>query len=112
MPDNSFQECYKNHALMLPSERYREFLYMKEAQKKYDKDKRALSEYKKKKMILTRKHISGIVGVDSLTQEGTENFADERENLLQDKAYGDAHAERRKHFLAEKNRATDEAALR
>merc|ERR1719313_667111 len=99
MPDNSFQECYKNHALMLPSERYREFLYMKEAQKKYDKDKRALSEYKKKKMILTRKHISGIVGVDSLTQPGTENFADERANVLRDQACKDAHATFRKDFL-------------
>lgn len=111
-PDNTYFECYKNHGLMIPSERYREFLYMKEAEKKYQKDKRALSEFKKKKMILTRKHVSGIVGVDSLTQEGTENFQEERENLLHEHDYREAHAERRQHFLAEKNHATDEAALR
>eukprot|EP00746_Dinoflagellata_sp_MGD_P167034 gnl/MRDRNA2_/MRDRNA2_97339_c0_seq1.p1 gnl/MRDRNA2_/MRDRNA2_97339_c0~~gnl/MRDRNA2_/MRDRNA2_97339_c0_seq1.p1 ORF type:complete len:329 (-),score=54.47 gnl/MRDRNA2_/MRDRNA2_97339_c0_seq1:57-1043(-) len=111
-PDNSYFECYKNHGLMTPSERYREFLYMKEAEKKYKQDKRALSEFKKKKMVLTRKHISGIVGVDSLTQEGTENFVQEREHLLHDQGYRDDHAERRHHFLAEKNHATDEAALR
>lgn len=111
-PDNSYFECYKNHGLMIPSERYREFLYMKEAEKKYKEDKRALSLYKKKKMILTRKHISGIVGVDSLTQEGTENFPEEREVYLREKAYSDAHADRRKSFLEEKNHGTDEAALR
>jgi len=112
MPDDSFIELYKNHALMLPSERQREFQYMKHAEKKWREDKRAVSEYKKKVMTLTRKHRSGIVGVDSLTQEGTENFAEERENLVRDAAYRDAHGSRRMEFLAKKNMATDEAALR
>lgn len=112
MPDPSFVEMYKNHALMTPSERYREFLYMKESEKKWREDKRALSEYKKRSMILTRTHSSGILGVDSLTQEGTENFGEQRENMLRVTAYKDAHDARRKKFLTEKYHASDEAALR
>jgi hypothetical protein len=112
MPDNTYVECFQNHALMTPSERYREFVYMKNGEKKWREDKRALAEYKKKKMVLTRKHNSGIVGIDSLTQEGTENFVGERENMLRDEEYRGAHASRRKQFLTDKNYATDEAALR
>lgn len=112
IPDATFTELYRNHGLMTVSERYREFLYMKEKEKQWRADKRALSEYNKKKMILTRKHKSGIEGIDSFTQPGTENFAEEREIFLRNQAYKEAHAMRRKEFLTEKSYATDEAALR
>jgi len=112
LPDASFVALYQNHGLMTASERYREFLYMKEHEKQWREDKRALSEYKKRKMVLTRKHKSGIVGIDSLTQHGTENFPEERANLLHEQACFDTHDRRRNEFLTNGNYATDEAALR
>lgn len=111
-PDDSFIALYKNHSLMLPSERLREAKVICDSEKKWRQDKRQLFDYKKRKMCVQRKHRTGILGVDSLLHEGSENFVEEHQHYIHDRALKEAHAARRRDFLAEQNRASDDVAFR
>jgi len=111
-PDNSFIELYKNHNLMTPSERYRDFLKIRDGEKQWRADKRAKADYKKRVLVLERQHRTGVLGVDSMMHEGTENYIRAQQEHRCESEQREAFGERRHEFLANQRRASDEVAHR
>eukprot|EP00927_Polykrikos_kofoidii_P017111 TRINITY_DN17769_c2_g1_i1.p1 TRINITY_DN17769_c2_g1~~TRINITY_DN17769_c2_g1_i1.p1 ORF type:complete len:370 (+),score=37.31 TRINITY_DN17769_c2_g1_i1:38-1147(+) len=69
---------YENRGLMLPSERYREHLAMKDCQKAWRQDRAAIFQHNKQMKALENRHANGIVGIDSPMYSDTELFARQR----------------------------------
>lgn len=106
--DCEFIKLYKNHSLMLPSERYREHLRMKEAEKQWHQDRENLFRYRKRMNVLERKHPEGVVGVDGPLFPGTKLYAERRGHMLEQAERRLHHAEGRFNTLAAQAKA-DEA---
>merc|ERR1719492_504417 len=111
-PDDKFLKLYRNTSLMLPSERYKEHLYMKEAKKQYDKDKEAIFMYRKRVQALEKLHPNGIVGVDGPLHPGTRLYADRQTHLLGAADRHAEHEEARFYHLAERMASDDATACR
>lgn len=105
--DMEFIKLYQNHSLMLPSERYREHLQMKVAEKKWREDRDTVFMYKKRCRILERKHPEGILGVDGPMFPDTELYAKQREQYLMEAEHKLKCSEDRYNVLAEKKAADD-----
>eukprot|EP00928_Gymnodinium_smaydae_P080540 TRINITY_DN64214_c0_g1_i1.p1 TRINITY_DN64214_c0_g1~~TRINITY_DN64214_c0_g1_i1.p1 ORF type:complete len:336 (-),score=68.44 TRINITY_DN64214_c0_g1_i1:71-1078(-) len=89
--DSSFLKMYKNHSLMMPSERYKEHLAMKAGEQKWREDRDATFRYKKRRQVLERHYPNGVIGIDGPTYEGTQLYAQRRAQL---QAAGDVHADK------------------
>lgn len=105
--DTEFIKLYKNHSLMLPSERWKEHLKMKEAEKQWHIDRETIFKYKRRINVLERKHQEGIVGVDGPTFPETQLYADRHAHLAAQEERSQNHAQRRFEYLAERKRAED-----
>jgi len=111
-PENSHVKMFENHSLMMPSERFQEFLQMKAGAKKWQEDRDASFFYKKRIRTLENHYPNGILGIDGPTFPDTQLYAQRREQLL---GYGDLksrQAEARHDHLSYKNEAQDGAAFR
>jgi len=110
--DDGFVQCYKNHSLMLPSERYKEHLYMKKAEKKWHEDRETVFRYRKRMQVLERHYPGGVVGMDGPTHPGTELYGDRRQHLINQQDRRSAHDVRRAEFLDGQQMAQDATAFR
>lgn len=110
--DSSFIEMYKNHSLMLPSERYKEHLAMKAGEKKWREDRESVFRYKKKINVLERKHPEGILGVDGPTYPETVLYANRQQQMLAEAERREMHAENRFGNLANQWHSDDAVAMR
>lgn len=111
-PDDTFLKLYKNQSLMMPSERYKEHLYMKQAKKEYDKDREAIFMYRKRVNALERHYPNGVVGVDGPMHPGTILYADRQKHLLGAAGRHAEHEEARFHHLKERMASDDATACR
>lgn len=109
--DTSFLELYKNHNLMLPSERFREFMVMKDGERQWRKDREAIFFHKKRHQMIERHHKQGVVGIDGPGHEGTKLYANIREVHEHRRAKSEAHAADRKAHLGYQTASSDTVAL-
>eukprot|EP00441_Pelagodinium_beii_P022680 CAMPEP_0197661336 /NCGR_PEP_ID=MMETSP1338-20131121/51393_1 /TAXON_ID=43686 ORGANISM="Pelagodinium beii, Strain RCC1491" /NCGR_SAMPLE_ID=MMETSP1338 /ASSEMBLY_ACC=CAM_ASM_000754 /LENGTH=339 /DNA_ID=CAMNT_0043238873 /DNA_START=47 /DNA_END=1066 /DNA_ORIENTATION=- len=110
--DDSFIAMYKNHSLMLPSERYKEHLKMKAGHQKWKEERDAVFRYRKRMQVLERKHPEGILGVDGPTHPDTILYRDRHEQLAQQAELKAQHAEGRFAHLHAQNVSDDAVAHR
>mmetsp|Transcript_6872 Transcript_6872/g.19259 ORF Transcript_6872/g.19259 Transcript_6872/m.19259 type:complete len:305 (+) Transcript_6872:72-986(+) len=110
--NGDFINAFKNDALMLPSERYKEHIYMKEAQEQWKADRAATFNYKKRMTILERKHPEGILGMDGPLHPGTRLYAQQRAHLVAAAERKEAHSQARFAHLHDQSRADDATACR
>lgn len=107
-----FVQMMENKALMLPSERYKEHLKMKESHKQWVQDRKDLFNYKKRLTILERKHPEGVLGIDGPLHPGTVLYADRRAHMLTMAERKDAHGQARFEHLQGQHRTDDATACR
>lgn len=110
--NNDYVECLENRSLMMPSERYKEHIYMKEAEKKWRQDRKDHFLYKKRMRIIERQHPGGIVGVDGPMMPDTQLYADQRSYYEANIDRRAVHAEARHDQLSSKALADDATAMR
>lgn len=110
--DTTFLEAYQNHNLMLPSERFREHLYMKEGERQWRADREAMFLHNKRKRLVERHHKQGIVGIDGPGHEGTTLYAGHRNIHEHQKATSARHTEGRREHLWYQSNAADAASFR
>jgi hypothetical protein len=97
-----------NHALMLPSERYKEHLQIKASQRKWKEDREATFKYKKRMNIIEMSYPGGVVGVDGPLHADTKLWANRRGQLTHQEGIKASHATARAENLNER-RKTDDA---
>lgn len=107
-----FLQAYENHNLMLPSERFREHLYMKDGERKWRSDRDAIWLHNKRKRMVERHHKQGVVGIDSPLHKGTQLYAGHRENFENQKAATARHYDGRREHLEYQKSAADASAFR
>lgn len=105
-------KLYKNHSLMLPSERYAEHLVMKAGTKEREQARQDAFLYKKRMQKIEREYAQGIIGVDGPLFPGTKLYEQQRAFLEHQSEAKSAKAEARFHHLAHQARADDATALR
>lgn len=110
--DNSYMKLMANHSLMLPSERYKESLQIKAAEKKYKEDREALFRYRKRMNVLERHYPNGVIGVDGPMHAGTQLYADRRAHFVKQEDDKMLHDEGRAAHLHCQQRADDATAAR
>jgi len=110
--DDTYVRLQRNQSLMLPSERYREHLLMKESKKQFDADREAIFKHRKRINVLERHYPNGVLGLDGPLREGTTLYADRREHLLSTAGEKDYKADGRHHHLAGKTHSDDATAFR
>lgn len=110
--DTSFLELYKNHGLMMPSERFREFLEMKHGEIQWRKDREAIFFDKKRHTMIERHHPHGVVGIDGPGHEGTKLYAGIRAVNQARRAKSEVHATGRMDHQAYQMQSSDTVALR
>jgi len=110
--DNTFVQLYNNHSLMLPSERFKEHQYMKQAEAKWREDRENLFRYKKRMQVLERHYPGGVTGVDGPMFPGTQLYADRRAHLVGQEARRTAHSVGRHDHLHAQRNADDAVAAR
>lgn len=110
--DTSHLAAYENHNLMLPSERYREHLYMKDGERKWRADRDANWQYNKRKRMVERHHKQGVAGIDGPMHEGTKLYAGHREHYESQKAATARHYVGRRDHLEYQTCAADASACR
>lgn len=110
--DMEFIKLYENKTLMLPSERYKEHLQMKAAEKKWREDRDKVFSYRKRQNVLQRKHPEGVVGIDGPLFEGTKLYAERNAHLANQAEYKAAHAEARHNNIAQMRRTDDATACK
>lgn len=98
----------RNQSLMLPSERYREHVAMKEGAEKWKKDREDAFLYRKRMLKIEREYSQGITGVDGPLYPGTKLYEQQRAFLEAQADSRGAKSEARFHLLAQQKRA-DEA---
>ncbi|CAD7954966.1 unnamed protein product [Amoebophrya sp. A25] len=98
-------EIFKNFRIQLPSERLREHQRLKEGIAYAAKGKAEHSAFMRQSKIVQRQYKSGLLGIDGPTRPDTELYKERYEMF---KAQEDAsNADKRRDFLAEKERASD-----
>jgi len=110
--DTSFLAAYENHNLMLPSERFREHLYMKDGERQWRANRAENWVHNKRKRMVERHHRSGVEGIDSPLHEGTKLYAGHRENYQHQIATSTKHADGRKEHILYQTSAADASASR
>lgn len=110
--DQTFVKLYENQSLMLPSERYKEHLYMKQAKQKYDEDRNAIFMYNKRVTTLERKHAEGITGIDGPLFPDSKLYGDSHHKVVAQAESKIRHAEGRYDILADKSQSSDAVAMR
>lgn len=106
--NNDYIRMMENHSLMLPSERRKEALMIKEGKEKFFEDRANLYLYRKRLTTLERHYPDGVTGIDGPTYPDTKLYAKQREHLLANEAHAGRHAALRHEQLA-KGRQSDEA---
>eukprot|EP00438_Fugacium_kawagutii_P031305 Skav215329 [mRNA] locus=scaffold1391:20087:27921:- [translate_table: standard] len=101
--DDSFIKMYKNHSLMLPSERYKEHLKMKAGEQKWREERDAVFRYRKRMNVLERKHAEGILGIDGPTHPDSILYKERYEHFATQAQKKAVNAENRFSLLQEKN---------
>merc|ERR1712096_60405 len=101
-------EIFKNHKLMLPSERLKEHQQLKEGILKWQKGRNELFEYNKQRRVLERKHKSGILGIDCPLRPGTELYKEPYEAYRKKAASTSGNL--RREYLTEKRQSCDALA--
>merc|ERR1719284_1108056 len=99
--DDSFIKLYENHSLMLPSERYKEHLHMKKAERQWREDRDKVFRYRKRWNVLERKHPEGVLGVDGPMYADTKLYSERHEHLCAQADKRAVHAEGRFEHLAQ-----------
>jgi hypothetical protein len=110
--DTTFMAAYENHNLMLPSERFREHLSMKDGERKWREDRAAIWTHNKRKRMVERHHKQGVVGVDSPLHEGTKLYAGHRDRFEGQVSRSARHASERRDHLEFQMSASDAASFR
>mmetsp|Transcript_95222 Transcript_95222/g.171926 ORF Transcript_95222/g.171926 Transcript_95222/m.171926 type:complete len:341 (-) Transcript_95222:1-1023(-) len=110
--NTEFIDMYKNHSLMLPSERYQEHLKMKAGELQWRKDRADTFMYKKRMNVLERKHPEGIIGVDGPLYPETTLYRERHDQLAAQAQYKADHAEMRYGNLAQQTHTDDAVAFR
>lgn len=110
--DDSFIKLYKNHSLMLPSERYKEHLYMKQAERKWREDRDNIFRYRKRMQVLERHYPNGVIGLDGPMHPDTKLYAERRQQLVEQEERRAVHGEGRMQHLYYQNLADDATAAR
>mmetsp|Transcript_70968 Transcript_70968/g.205731 ORF Transcript_70968/g.205731 Transcript_70968/m.205731 type:complete len:326 (-) Transcript_70968:41-1018(-) len=105
--DDSFVQMYKNHTLMLPSERYKEHLQMKEAYQQFLLDRENLFRYRKRMQVLERHYPNGVMGLDGPLHPDTQLYAQRRGHILGQEAARQQHAINRREHLKMQQDADD-----
>jgi hypothetical protein len=105
--DTSYLKLYENQSLMMPSERQREFLAMKNGEKQWRADREAIFFDKKRHQMIERHHKQGVVGIDGPNYEGTKLYAGIREVNEMRRSKSETHAAGRKAHLAHQVRSSD-----
>ena len=102
--DLSCLEALKHQRLMLPSERFTEAQKIKQGLKDYKEAKEQNAKQAKQIRVTTHNHWKGLIGVDGPLYPDTQTypFAEDRQRILQQQAYKENHAARRKAFLTDK----------
>jgi hypothetical protein len=110
--DDSHFAMVRNQSLMLPSERFREHLAMREGEKKWRQDRKDAFMYKKRMLKIEREYQQGIVGVDGPLFPGTKLYEQPRSFLEAQAEVKGGKAEGRFQHLAHQHRADDATAQR
>lgn len=110
--DTSFLELYKNHNLMVPSERFNEFLTMKDGERQWRKDRADIFLHKKRHQMIERHHKQGVVGIDGPHHEGTQLYAGIRSVNEVKRARSETHAAERKAHLDYQMASSDTVSFR
>mmetsp|Transcript_126792 Transcript_126792/g.394653 ORF Transcript_126792/g.394653 Transcript_126792/m.394653 type:complete len:300 (+) Transcript_126792:63-962(+) len=110
--DDTFVKLQRNQSLMLPSERYKEHLLMKESKKQHDADREAIFRHRKKINVMERHYPNGVLGMDGPLHPGTTIYAERREHLLGRAQERAEKAEARHDNLAGNTRSDDAVAFR
>lgn len=111
-PDTSFVEMYKNHTLMLPSERFREHLAMKDGERQWRADREAAFFHNKRLNMVERHHKQGVVGVDSPMHPGSTLYASHGQTFQTQAERKDTHTIGRHGKLSEATQSSDATACR
>lgn len=110
--DNSYIKLYENQSLMMPSERYKEHLALKEAEAQWREDRYNLFRYRKRINVLERHYPNGVVGVDGPMFPNTQLYKERRQHLVSDQGQGARSAVGRTESLSRLERADDATACR
>lgn len=110
--DDSFLKLLNNHSLMLPSERYKEHLHMKQAHAKWKEDRETLFRYRKRMQVLERHYPGGVIGMDGPMHPGTELYAERRAQLVGQEVRKADHGSGRQEHLGMQRDADDATAAR
>lgn len=105
--DDELMRLYQNHALMMPSERYREHIRMKKLIVEQKDEKEVSAMYKKRMRKLETSYPTGVTGIDGPLFPGTKLYEQRQSQLVaQENAKADK-ADRRFDTLAQWSRADD-----
>jgi len=110
--DMSFLAFYENHGLMVPSERFREFIHTKKGEEQWRADREAIFLDKKRHFMIERHHKQGVVGIDGPGHEGTKLFAGIRSVNERRRAKSLVHSTGRQDHLGYQMQSSDTVALR
>lgn len=110
--DNTYMRLIKNESLMLPSERYKEHMLIKEAQHKWKEDRESLFRYRKRMNVLERHYPGGVIGMDGPLLPGTQLYADRRAHFVAQEEIKTLHGQARHDHLYSQRRADDATAAR
>jgi len=110
--DDSFIKLYENHSLMLPSERYKEHLHMKKAERQWREDRANLFLYRKRMQVLERHYPGGVTGLDGPLHPNTQLYAERRQHLVNQEERSATHGTGRNGHLHLQRKADDATAAR
>merc|ERR1719382_841606 len=97
---------------MLPSERYKEHLHMKKAEKEWRQDRYNLFHYRKRMQVLERHYPGGVTGLDGPMFPETQLYADRRAHLVNQEGRKAAGSSSRAAHLEKQQKANDATACR
>lgn len=102
-----FVKGYENHGLMLPSERFKEHLAMKDGERTWREERAKVFEHNRRTKLISSAHMSGVCGIDSPLMPGTQLYKKQRETIEEYEKVTSKHAAGRFDVLEGKMAACD-----